>query len=217
MNLRSMREAARLLRRENALRGVDPATRWRTLASSVATPRRLAGERRLHLGCGEHLIPGWANIDLIGFPGVVPWNLAQPLPVADGTVDRVFSEHFHEHITLAQGIALLAEIHRVLKTGGVVRISTPDMEKLITEYQARRVDEWLDVEWAPETPCQMLNEGVRLWGHEFIYDFDELALQLRRVGFRDVRRVSWRESEHDDLRGLEARPFHGELIVEAVK
>lgn len=192
-------------------------TRLNTLTATTATPRRLVGASRLHLGCGEHLLPGWANIDLIGFPGVIPWNLAERLPIADGSVDYVFSEHFHEHITLEQGAKLVAECHRVIRPGGVLRISTPDLQMLLEEYSAGRVDEWADADWLPATPCQMLNEGMRLWGHEFLYDFDELERQLRGGGFREVTRVSWHASEHAALCDLEARSFHGELIVEAVK
>lgn len=189
----------------------------RSVVGRLSARRAVAGSTRLHLGCGDHVLDGWANIDALGLSGVIPWDLTNPLPVAESTVDFIFSEHFIEHITLEQGRRLVADCHRVLRPGGVVRLSTPDLMKLVEEYLADRVDEWTDVNWTPATPCQLVNEAVRQWGHQFIYDFSELDLMLRAAGFREVRRVSWRQSDYAELRGLERRPDHGEVIVEATK
>jgi predicted SAM-dependent methyltransferase len=61
----------------------------------------------------------------------------------------------------------------------------------------------------------MVNEGMRLWGHVFLYDEPELFSLLRECGFSDIRRVKWGESDHPELRGLESRPDFADLIVEA--
>lgn len=193
------------------------AFRARSVVGPLTARRRLAGSTRLHLGCGDHVLPGWANLDLLGFPGVVPWNLTRDLPVGDGTIDFIFSEHFIEHVTLEQAQALLRECHRVLRPGGVVRISTPDLRKLTTEYQAGRTSEWTDVDWVPATPCQMLNEGLRSWGHLFVFDPEELTSLFKEAGFIEVEHPGWRSSSHAPLRDLECRPFHDEIIVEATK
>jgi len=63
----------------------------------------------------------------------------------------------------------------------------------------------------------MLNESMRLWGHQFLYDVEELTALLREVGFSDVVSVGWRQSRHGALRDLECRPFHNEIILEATK
>lgn len=189
----------------------------RSLAGRFAARRRLAGATRLHLGSGDHVLPCWANIDALALPGVTPWDLRKPLPVADDSIDLIYSEHFIEHVTRAQGVRLLADCHRALRPGGVIRLSTPDLAKLIEEYQAGRLDEWADVDWHPASPAQLVNEAVREWGHLFIFDYPELSGLLRELGYRDVRRVRWRESQHAALNGLECRPDHGEVIVEATK
>jgi predicted SAM-dependent methyltransferase len=205
------------LRREDSLRGVGWSAFARTMSGTVTSRRQLEGARRLHLGCGENLLPGWANVDLIGFDGVIPWNLARPLPVDSGTVDLIYSEHFIEHITLAQAGAWLADCHRVLRPGGVIRISTPDLRTLIAAYQRKSIDDWADVDWRPASPCKLVNEGMRLWGHEFIFDLEEITAQLTAVGFSRVERRGWHDSPHAELRGLECRPDHGDLIIEATK
>lgn len=177
--------------------------------------RRLEGESRVHLGCGPHAFDGWANLDLGGGRGVVPYDLTGRLPFRDSSVDMVFTEHFIEHVPRHRGDRVLRECARILKPGGVLRVSTPDLRRLIDEYLANRTDEWIDQGWRPSSPTRMLNEGMRLWGHKFLYDEAELTGALRDAGFSAVVRVAWHHSVHHDLQGLERRSFHGDLILEA--
>ena len=179
--------------------------------------RRIARQRRLHLACGSNVLPGWANVDLAGPAAVIKLDLTAPLPVASDTLEAVYSEHFIEHIDRAQAQRLLAECHRVLEPGGVLRISTPDLRTIIDHYVAGRIDAWHDMQWRPETPARMLNESMREWGHQFLYDADELLAAFRAAGFRQIARKAWRASAHSGLAGLECRPDHGELIYECTK
>jgi predicted SAM-dependent methyltransferase len=191
--------------------------RGRRRKSRAEAARRLTGMTMLHFGCGDHILAGWANIDLDGSADVIPLDLSEPLPLADATVRYIFSEHFIEHIPQPVAEALLRECRRVLEPDGVLRISTPDLRRLVREYFDGNTREFVDVGWEPETPAQMMNQGLRLWGHQFVYDAPELEALLRRCGFSAVTSVEWRESTHDALRGLEVRPYHGELIVEATR
>ncbi|WP_169744257.1 class I SAM-dependent methyltransferase [Knoellia aerolata] len=172
---------------------------------------------KIHLGCGSNLLDGWANIDIAGPPGVVKFDLLQPLPYPSGAADLVFSEHFIEHVRKDQAARLLAECARFLRPGGVFRVSTPDLSVLVEEYRSGRVSEWADMGWLPESPCDLINEGMRLWGHLYVWDESELTAALVRSGFTSISRVARHESAIPDLRGLECRPFHGDLILEATK
>lgn len=178
------------------------------------TPHKLKGYDRLHLGSGGRIIGGWANIDITGLR-TLPWDLRNPLPLARGQVRFVFSEHFIEHIDRDAALRLLTGLRAGMEPGAPIRLSTPDLAKLVEDYRARRVVRMEHGGWFPETPCRMLNEGMRLWGHRFIYDEPELVGLLEECGFSDVRRVPWGESEHPELCGLESRPDFGDLIVEA--
>jgi len=172
---------------------------------------------RLHLGCGPRILSGWANLDRDGGPGSTHVDLTRPLPVASGTIKYIYSEHFIEHISRAQARKLLAECHRALGAGGVIRLSTPDLAFMVECYQAGSIDEWSEMDWVADTPCQLINEGLRKWGHTYVYDEAELTAALDSVGFRDVHRVEWRESDHEALVGLESRPSHHDLILEGTK
>lgn len=178
---------------------------------------RIGGTRRLHLACGGNLMDGWANIDLEGPARVIKLDLTAPLPVGSDTMDRIYSEHFIEHIERSAAERLLAECHRALRPGGVLRISTPDLRFITEQYRSGRLDEWHDVNWHPDSPCRLLNDSMRLWGHHFLYDEAELRAVFARAGFSEVATRGWRQSPHADLAGLECRPWHHELIVEAVK
>lgn len=195
--------------------GLEVGARARTAAGRFRARSQLRDSTRLHLGCGDNLLPGWTNVDLFGMPGVVAWNLTRRLPVADASVDVIFTEHFIEHISHEAALRFLSDCFRVLKPGGTLRVSTPDLQKLVVEYSAERLNEWQDVGWSPTTPCRLLNEGMRSWGHLFIFDEDELRADLAANGFEEISREGRHSSAHVELRGLERRPDHGDLILEA--
>jgi predicted SAM-dependent methyltransferase len=185
---------------------------------AAALRAALADCDRVHLACNQVVLPGWVNVDIDPFPGAYRWDLRQPLPLGENSPIRwIYSEHFIEHITREEALALMQRCYHTLQPGGVIRISTPDLAFMIEEYRANRISEWVPMGWAPETRCRMVNEGMRLWGHRFVYDRDELFALFREAGFSRIEPCSWRESRHDVLRSIESRPFHQELIVEAVR
>jgi predicted SAM-dependent methyltransferase len=179
----------------------------------LLTPSRIKHFDRLQLGAGPHPLPGWANVDLGGKN--LRWDLRKPLPLKPGSLRLVYSEHFIEHVTRSDGLMILCNCHRAMVKGGTIRISTPDLRVIATDYLEGRTVRMDHGAWYPETPCQMLNEGVRFWGHTFMYDEPELRALLQEAGFRDIQRVSWGESENAELRGRETRPDFKDLILEA--
>ena len=185
-------------------------------AVRIATPLRLSKHDKLHLGCGPHRIEGWANIDVSGWRNIM-WDLRKPLPVPASSVRFIYSEHFIEHITRPEALALFGNCRTVLAKGGVLRVSTPNLRRLVNDYIAGNIPTFSHAaSWRPVTPCVMVNEGMRLWGHTFCYDEEELILLFKEAGFSNIRRMRWHESEHPALRGLETRPYYDDLIFEAI-
>lgn len=186
----------------------------RTWLRKLASPRLIKRYDKLHLGSGARLLEGWGNIDINGLGNLV-WDLRKPLPIKERRVRFIYTEHFIEHVERSDAALLLTNARQAMVPGAILRVSTPDLRKLADDYVNGRIVQMPHGSWYPETPCQMLNEAVRDWGHVFLYDETELTALLNECGFSDIRRVAWGESDHEALRGLESRPDFEDLIVEA--
>jgi SAM-dependent methyltransferase len=80
--------------------------------------------RRLNLGCGHDVRPGWVNLDRAALPGVdLVHDLdSLPLPFADGAFDHICAQDVLEHVDY---IPLLRELHRILTPAGTLEIQVP--------------------------------------------------------------------------------------------
>ncbi len=58
----------------------------------------------------------------------VQHDLSKRVPLPAGSVDRILSEHFLEHLPVEAIAFVLSECHRLLKPGGIARFATPDYE-----------------------------------------------------------------------------------------
>jgi predicted SAM-dependent methyltransferase len=172
---------------------------------------------KLHLGCGANALPGWTNIDLDSDVADIRQDLTQPLPFADASVELIYTEHFVEHLTRAAGVALFRECARVLRPGGCMRISTPNLATVVRIYMNGPLDFWRPVGWLPASSAQLLNEGLRLWGHQYVYDAQDLAMALSEAGLPGARVATYRQSSRAELGGLECRPYLDDLIMEVVR
>ncbi|OQA29000.1 MAG: hypothetical protein BWY59_00587 [Verrucomicrobia bacterium ADurb.Bin345] len=81
--------------------------------------------RRLHLGCGEYVMPGWVNHDMAALPGVdVVCDLAaRPWPFADNEFDEVRMINVLEH--LPDVLETMEELGRITKPGARLCLRVP--------------------------------------------------------------------------------------------
>lgn len=91
----------------------------------------MSDEIRLHLG-GEEAKPGWLIVNIQPGPAVdVLGSCTDLSKFADGTVAEVYASHVLEHLDYGSEVmTALREIHRVLKPGGRLNVSVPDLEIL---------------------------------------------------------------------------------------
>lgn len=171
--------------------------------------------RAVNLGSGPQCIKGWDNLDANNHDGVISWR-APLLPYETESINFVYSEHMLEHLPYPTGVQLLMEILRVLKIGGVARISTPNLLTLANDYINQKIDRFAP-KWNPASPCIFLNEGITLWGHKFTWDFQEIQRVFAMAECCDVYECSYRQSQYSDLQNLETRRDFGDLIFEIVK
>jgi predicted SAM-dependent methyltransferase len=174
--------------------------RERRKADAVASQPGL----RLHLGSGGERKDGWVNIDLLGDPVDVAWNLANPLPFASGSVAAVFHEHLLEHLPLQAGDAFMQECYRVLQPGGILRVGVPDAGKLIRAYAGN--GEYLE-RLHPERPTALLAVQELFYWHRHcaMFDTDTLGLFFRASGFPEPRECSFGETDLEQAPDTERR------------
>lgn len=200
----------------------------------------LAGDVRglkLHLGCGGSVLESWVNVDT--GPAPLRLDLRWGLPFPDGSAEYVYAAHLLEDFYYKdEALRLLQEIHRVLASGGVLRLVVPDIEKCLRAYveqdegffearkrhwpwaanQRTRLEQFLEYAGAGARPYQRAR-------HRYGYDFETLALLAREAGFARVVRSEYMQSEHAALRvddhsqtaGFRFGNQHYSLFVEAGK
>jgi predicted SAM-dependent methyltransferase len=174
---------------------------------------------RLHVGCGRVRFEGWVNIDKDGAHADLRRDLRKGLPYRENSVTLIYSEHFIEHLACAEGLAVLREFCRVLQPGGIVRMATPDLDYIVAKYMS---DDWRQQYWLVnlrteiQTRAEMLNICFHDWGHQYLYNAEELERRLREAGFRQIDRRPWHVSPDPELANRETRE-DSKLILEAVK
>ena len=165
----------------------------------------------LHVGCGSRLYPDCVNVDagpLIGFDGELSTpgdlvalpggayylqaDLTQGLPFAADTFQWIIAEHIIEHLTFSDATLWLTEMRRLLHPAGTLRISTPDLAKYAEGYRDPKRT-FFDEHWEnikvhssspfPKRRAWLLNQIFYLWGHKWIYDFEEIAYAAGLAGF----------------------------------
>jgi predicted SAM-dependent methyltransferase len=139
-------------------------------------------------------------------------DLERRLPFADRSFAFVFGEHVIEHLSPPRADNLLAELHRILRPGGVLRLTTPDLRKIVALYEDRNpvveraeyAEFFRGLSSKPyDRPARILNDYLRLWGHRHIYDEQDLTVCLTAAGFADVVRNEPGDSAFAALRGVE--------------
>jgi predicted SAM-dependent methyltransferase len=177
--------------------------------------------KKLQLGCGDNLFNSWLNSDMFPGKNVIYLDVTKKFPFDDSTFDYVFSEHLIEHLDYAQGFEMLKECFRIIKPGGKIRISTPDLKFLIELYNEKKTKLQKDyLIWATKSFLKninqyedtfVINNFFKNWGHNFIYDFKVLRKSLEDTGFINITRFGLGKSNDPNLVGLES---HGKRIGE---
>lgn len=145
---------------------------------------------KLHLGCGKRYIPGFIHIDAIGYSHVDHVATIDNLFfIEDSTVGLIYNCHVLEHFKRQNLDNVLREWHRVLRPGGILRISVPDFSQLCEIY-----NKYGDLEQiiGPLFGRQDFFYNI----HYNVFDFSTLRKKLLDNGFTNIQRYDWRNTEH---------------------
>ncbi|MCX5951913.1 MAG: methyltransferase domain-containing protein [Cyanobacteria bacterium] len=167
----------------------------------------------------------WRDLAL---PSVVlNYDLTYGIPLADGCMEGINLSHILEHMPLAAGRRLLQECSRVLKPGGVVRISCPDLKKYAAAYISGDREFWQRMGALPFCNYTDLPTAGAIFsgkaydnhnGHLWFYDAETVIALLREAGLRTAVETNLHESMLPAIREIE--PSYRSLesfYVEATK
>jgi len=175
----------------------DVKRRWSFLKRRIvqpARPRNPDGQVLLHIGCGPVNSPEFVNVDAVPYAHVhiVTDDIGQLSDFGNGTVDFVYMCHVLEHIKRPMLERVLGEMHRIINTGGVLRLSVPDFDRLLEVYTKAGGD--------TDAICNQLMGGQdsEYNIHYSIFNQQSLSVLLQKVGFSTVRPWDpWNCRHHD--------------------
>ena len=126
-------------------------------------------EIKLNIGAGSTVIEGFTPIDRkLG-------TEAFPLPYADGSVDEIRASHILEHFTFGDASKAMEEWSRVLKPGGRIRISVPDVDKVLKDETPNRLFYLMG--------GQMHADDI----HKSAYDRNRLTALMQQNGLKQIK------------------------------
>lgn len=194
-----------MLRRSRFLQTVAGAVGYELELKKKRKPRPVLTKvnesitnRKIHYACGKRYLEGWLNVDWWRKldRDIVLVDLTKRHPFHDDFFEFGYSEDFLEHIQQGDSLIFLAEMFRTFRPGGVCRLAFPGMDG-----QVLTGPPFSDYESAKRVKDHFYDQ----FEHVHLYAKNEFELVCRHIGFSDVNFLSYHESPHDELRGLETR------------
>lgn len=200
---------------------------------------------KVNLGCGLQCLPGWINVDgsltallgskkfiiinkllyrlagssdyysfqaynkIIQESGLKFYNLQKAVPLKSESSDIIYCSHFLEHLSKKDGKYFLQECHRTLKSGGLLRLAMPDLDIAMIMYQNGEVERMEDLFYYTSPDWDMA-------AHKYNYNFNYLKETLLSIGFKDVKKMTYKNGECPNIDYLDVYPDHS-LYVECKK
>lgn len=210
----------------------------RTNGRRLRRQTRKLGIDRLHVGCGNILLEGWLNITYetrekygeirrSGRGWWLNYDVRKKLPFNDGTIQYIAGSHFIEHLDLNEGMDFFREAFRVMKKGGVIRVSCPDLGVYARHYISGNKDFFENSFIRQACTFQNAVTSGEIFAakaydsggaHKWFYDFDSLKHVLALAGFIQIKKVTRLQSQVPDVEKIEPADREIETIyVEAVK
>ena len=133
----------------------------------------------------------YLNVDILDWPTIdVLADLHETLPFETNSIDTIISVATLEHFHVPDIKKILLEFHRILKSGGVLEIGIPSLEKIITYYKTNGCD---DVVLRYLHGAQKDIYDI----HLCIADFQRFKHLLEEAGFTQISEQPYDYPRHD--------------------
>lgn len=117
-----------------------------------------------------------------------------------GKFDYIRMQHLLEHLTYEEGQNALENSAKLLKKGGVITISVPNLKVHIQKYLNDEYKNWKGFQWwahkripkdAPKSFYFSIFAHSMSWEkHKWCYDYEGLEFQLKKTKqFKDIREL----------------------------
>jgi|TARA_R110000851_G_scaffold170756_1_gene317125 predicted SAM-dependent methyltransferase len=156
---------------------------------------------KLHLGCGPVNIPGFYNIDLSDHPHIHLKADIKKLPMFENeSVELIYVSAVFQYFDRQEGLECLEEWYRILKKGGVLRISTVDFDKLIEVYKKTNTNLSYIIGplYGKMNVFDSQGQPIEKIYHKTVYNRDEMALILKQCGYTKIENYNWKEHIHNN-------------------
>ncbi|MEQ9372268.1 MAG: methyltransferase domain-containing protein [Coleofasciculus chthonoplastes F3-SA18-01] len=145
-------------------------------------PKLKNGKVYLHLGCGSISNLYFINIDGLPAPHIHYVRAIDNLTnFQSNSADLIYACHCLEHFPYAKVPKVLAEWFRVLKKGGILRLSVPDFDQLVNVYKES------DNNMNKILPFLMGGQDYRFNFHLAVFNRYSLEKMLIETGFKQVQ------------------------------
>ncbi len=148
---------------------------------------------KLHLGCGNVILPGFVNVDAVGGPGVdVVDDVRFLTAFPDECASLIYASHVLDHMGRHEVPDVLATWRRVLRPGrGGLRLAVSDFAAVVRCYlEGIPLDRLLGHIVGGQ---KSLHDR-----HGIVFDQKTLRAALAAAGFIGVEAWDWRTTEHAD-------------------
>jgi len=178
--------------------GQSPITGWVNYDNSPSVRLAKLSPALIQLG-GKLKLLDSQSIGYVRFcrsNGIGYCDATRHIPWPDASVEAIYSSHMIEHLDRHDADLFLREARRVLRPGGVIRLSTPGLKQLVAAYAGhgngdRFIESLFTCVDRPRSLLARLRDaftGPR--HHLWLYDEPSLCALLERNGFHQATALS---------------------------
>ena len=141
--------------------------------------------------------PGdFLNVDIVDMPKVdLVFDITKRFPIDDGVIAEIISIATLEHLRKPFVHHVLEEFYRVMMTGAVLRVSTPDIEAIAKSILSGEEPDVFNQQLFGKYKSDQTDDYDV---HRWMYTAGQMIDALKRIGFVDAERIPMDIGMHDE-------------------